>query len=294
MPVNDTGTGVDTGVENEAGADSEAADSGLDSSAAEDAADSATVHDTGTWMDSTVEMDSAVDTGTAVHDTGTTEVDSGADTGSEMEAGRDSAADTGTGADASEGGATLVPCTTAGQTNCVQCDGWSMGTGANGGLCTPAEAILVQHDIDKGYATAAGPESTTGPVFPCYECLLAGGCLDDSAFGDKGKECGDPLSGGTEAACLTTLTCLVGSGCASTGVSTCFCGTAGVATACQGDPAPGPINGKCATQIAAGLGFPVSDGTDNTKQLTNTTLASGMADQILQCAISNSCTACTM
>jgi hypothetical protein len=65
-----------------------------------------------------------------------------------------------------------------------------------------------------------------------------------------------------------------------------------VSGACQGDPAPGPIDGACAAQIAAGLGYPPSDGTDITKHLTDTTKPAGIADQILQCALSNSCTAC--
>ena len=83
-----------------------------------------------------------------------------------------------------------------------------------------------------------------------------------------------------------------GSKCAASAVSTCYCGTAGVATACQGNPAPGPINGACDTQIAAGLGFATTDGTDNANNLTNTTLASGRADQIILCAFNNSCTQC--
>ena len=47
----------------------------------------------------------------------------------------------------------LVPCTTAGQTGCVQCQGNSNN------LCSPTEALIVQQDIKKGLATAAGPGS---------------------------------------------------------------------------------------------------------------------------------------
>jgi hypothetical protein len=175
----------------------------------------------------------------------------------------------------------ILPCTTAGQTGCVQCQG------STGGICSSTEAALVAKDVAKGKATAAGPD----PAGSCYTCLLNGGCLDDVTFGDTGHECGD-LGAGLQANCASTLSCILGSNCASTSVATCYCGTAGVSTTCQGNPAAGPINGACASQIATGLGFPVTDGTDNTKQLTNTTLASGMADQIFVCGLANGCTAC--
>jgi hypothetical protein len=41
-----------------------------------------------------------------------------------------------------------------------------------------------------------------------------------------------------------------------------------------------------------GLGFPVTDGTDITKDLTDSTRPAGRAMQILQCAQSNNCTSC--
>ncbi len=126
----------------------------------------------------------------------------------------------------------------------------------------------------------------------CYSCLLNGGCLDDTLFGDHGFECEDPLTTGTSAECQSVIACVLDSSCASSAVSGCYCGTASVSGACQGNPAPGPINGACATPIATGLGFAVSDGTDNTKNLTDTTRAAGRADQIFQCAQSNGCTAC--
>jgi hypothetical protein len=146
----------------------------------------------------------------------------------------------------------------------------------NGGLgCTATEQLFVNHD----------------PTGACYKCLITGGCLDDTLFMDVNHECGD-LPAAEQANCVSVVNCILGSSCAKSAVSTCYCGTAGVATACQGNPAPGPINGACASQIAAGLGFPVTDGTDNTKQLTNPALAAGMADQIFQCALSNMCTTC--
>jgi hypothetical protein len=242
-------------------------------------------------MDSTVSMDSAADTGHME--------DSPADTSPPMdssveamaEAGQDapvdSPADTSTSpetdTDASDGAGPLVPCTTAGQTNCVKCDGQTTG------LCTPTEAIVVQYDIDKGLVTAPGPE----PMTACYECLTGIACLDDS-IGDTGHECEDTLAVGTADQCRATLSCALSSNCAAVAVSTCYCGTAGVATTCHGNPAPGPINGACATQIATGLGFPVTDGTDNANHLTDPTRAAGKAVEIMYCGQNNGCTQCFM
>jgi hypothetical protein len=181
---------------------------------------------------------------------------------------------------------TLAPCTT-GTAGCVQCQGNNTGAGAN--LCSPTEVQFVQHDIATGKATAPGPD----PAGSCYTCLLGGGCIDDTQFTDTGHECEDTLATfGTAAECESVISCILGSSCAASAVSTCYCGTAGVSTACQGNPAPGPINGSCDTQIATGLGFPVTDGTDNTKNLTDVTRAAGKADQIFQCAQSNACAAC--
>jgi hypothetical protein len=181
------------------------------------------------------------------------------------------------------------PCTAAGQSCCVPCPGSASG------VCTPTEAMIVAHDVAKGQATM-------GVDNGCYACLYNGGCLDDVTFGDNGHECEDlpnaAFDAGAQAGksedslCLQTLSCLLSTSCASAAVSGCYCGTAGVATSCQGNPAPGPINGACAQPIADGLGYPVSDGTDITKHLTDTTKPAGVADQILQCALSNTCTAC--
>jgi hypothetical protein len=90
---------------------------------------------------------------------------------------------------------------------------------------------------------------------------------------------------------MTTLDCVLHSECAAGAISTCYCGTASL-SACSGNPAPGPINGACASQIAAGLNFPVTDGTDNTKNLTQKALASGRAVDIFQHAQSNGCKNC--
>jgi hypothetical protein len=229
-------------------------------------------------LTTTVTCDGSSDAGAApdtstVPDTGTTP-----DTGTVVDTG---APDTGTVVEAGP----LAPCTTAGQTNCVKCDGNASG------LCTPTEATIVQHDIAKGVTTAAGAP----PADSCYECLMNGSCINDTVFGDVGHECEDPLSTfGTATLCEATLGCIFNTACASTSVATCYCGTAGVATACQGNPAPGPINGACASTIAAGLGFATTDGTDNTAKLENVAYASGRADQIFQCGLANSCTKCSL
>jgi hypothetical protein len=175
----------------------------------------------------------------------------------------------------------LHPCTVAGDTTCVKCQGNTSG------LCTPTEAQVVQHDIDKGLATAPGPDPSTS----CYSCMEGNSCLDDNQFSDSGHECGDPITGSTTTAeCSATLSCIFANSCASAGsVATCYCGTLSSAS-CKNNPAS--VNGVCDSQIAAGLGFPVTDGTDNAANLTNTTLASGRADQIILCAINNSCTQC--
>ena len=184
--------------------------------------------------------------------------------------------------------AALAPCTTAGQTNCVACQG------STGGLCTATEAALVQHDITKGLATAAGNDPATG----CYSCLFNAGGLDDVTFGDTGHECGD-LASASQAACATTLSCILSTSCAYSGtydggagtannVSDCYCGTAPTSGTCTS----GGANGPCDAQEAAGLGFAESDGLDILKNFTATTLSSGVANNILQAAISNSCTQC--
>jgi hypothetical protein len=204
----------------------------------------------------------------------------------------------------------LVPCTASHPTHCVQCGGNLTGApgtdGGNGGLCTPTEAQFVAFDIASGRATAPGPDPGFPPPPPdagpapatCYACLLQSGCIDDTVFGDYGFECEDDDAGAgtievgyTAAACESVIHCTLGSSCTGAGAG-CYCGTAPVATTCQGNPAPGPINGACAAIIAAGLGYLVTDGTDITANYTNTTTATGRANQIFRCAQSYGCTAC--
>jgi hypothetical protein len=185
-----------------------------------------------------------------------------------------------------EAAGALAPCTAAGQTNCVRCDGWASG------VCSQTEAALVRYDIAKRRVTAAGPEkSDPGNAYskePCYECLMHNGCLDDGPpLGDRGHECGDFADAKAAALCTQALQCMLSKACARTMVSACYCGDAGVATTCQ-DKA----NGDCAQVIAAGLGLDRSDGANITKSLTDTSRASGMASQIFQCAHANKCAGC--
>ncbi len=183
----------------------------------------------------------------------------------------------------------LSPCTT-GTTNCVKCQGNETGTGNNGGLCSPTEAAFVQLDISKNVATAPGDDPAAG----CYSCLAAAGCLDDTTFHDANHECGDTLTTGTSAQCISTLNCIIGAKCAASAVNTCYCGSAPSSGSCNNAAPNGAANGTCDTQIAAGNGLAVNDGHNNLVDLTNPAFASGKADQIFQCALSNSCTQCQM
>jgi len=200
-------------------------------------------------------------------DSGTTAVDSGSDTGTT---------------------AALAPCTVAGQTNCVQCQGNSTN------LCTPTEAALVQLDIKKGLATAAGPDPTAG----CYTCLFNAGGIDDTVFNDVGHECADVSGAANQTACTSTLSCILSSSCAwggsvtASAVSSCYCGTAPVSGTCANVGSTNAANGACDAQEATGLGFAANDGLDILKNFTSTTLASGVANNIIQTAISNGCGQC--
>lgn len=181
----------------------------------------------------------------------------------------------------------LAPCTSAGQTNCVRCDGWASG------LCSQTEAAIVRYDIAKRHVTAAGSE----PAAPdgkyskeaCYECLTHSGCLDDGPpLSDRGHECADLADANGSGQCAKALQCMLSTGCARTAVSACYCGDAGVATTCR----DGKANGACAQAIATGLAVETSDGAHVTKSLTDSSKGSGMASQILVCAHANKCASC--
>jgi hypothetical protein len=268
----DTGA-ADTGSQEDTGApDTGVADTGVDATLADGGAD-------------------AEETGTA-HDAGAdaTLGDSGGE-----DAGDTGAPDTGvadSGVDAAQGDGGLVPCTAAGQTGCVEC------VGNTNTRCTPTEALVVQYDIDKGTAHAPGAD----PAGSCYDCLVQSGCLDDST-GDVQHECEDSaIMHGTASQCADVITCIFASGnastpegytsgnCSSRSTNVCYCGTAPVLGTCGGSASA--ANGNCADVIAAGAGFPVSDGTDILDTFAVTTYASGMAEQIFKCAVSSQCTVC--
>jgi hypothetical protein len=277
----DAGGGEDTGVIEAASSE----DSGESDAEAPDA----TIADSG-----------PADTGSS-DDVGSGAVEAGPDgeAGSGMDAGQDSGSTTDAGQDSSSGsdsGGALAACTTATQTSCVQCQG------SAGGVCTPTEALLVQYDITKGYATAAGADSANG----CYTCLLDKQGLDDILHaGDTGAECGDVAAEGTftaqgaAAACLTTLSCILTTSCATAAlylgdagkndaVSDCYCGTSPTSGACT----TGGANGPCDGQEAAGLGFAESNGLAILENFTTETLPSGQANFLIQYALSNGCSMC--
>jgi hypothetical protein len=177
-----------------------------------------------------------------------------AEADSAPEAGYDASADAqnDSGADAGHdaGGGASVPCTSAGQTNCVKCDQNTSG------VCTGTEALIVQWDIDKGLVTGDVPKacemSNSGvqcTMGSCYECLVQQACIDNSVgTANSGNECEDltgMVSGGANAgeseaqACIDSLACILGnpastttpSSCANLpapgdGVFNCFCGPA--------------------------------------------------------------------
>jgi hypothetical protein len=182
------------------------------------------------------------------------------------------------------------PCTAAGQTSCVPC------TGNASGVCTPTEAAFVAHDIAAARATPSGFAPGA-----CYTCLIDAGCIDDTVFADTNLECGD-LSGTLDAGagagtagsalCLDTIACVLATSCATSSDLHCFCGTAKEDGACQGNPAPGPVDGACAASVADGLGVPQTDGTDVARDLTNAALPAGRAMNIFACARAGGCTAC--
>jgi hypothetical protein len=264
---------ADTGVAQEVGAAVVVVDSSFPDASVPDAAVQDAGHDAGAGESG------GPDTGAP---------DSGSPSGGGADAGSDGATGDGGADSRPDAGTGLHPCVVAGDTSCVQCQYNALPPKADK-TCTPTEAAIVQHDIATGRSSLAGPSDPGS----CYVCLVnVGSCIDDTQFGDRDHECDDSLVTGTPAQCEATLACILQARCASAAVSICYCGTAGLLTTCQGNPAAGPIDGACAATIAAGLGFPVSDGTDNTAQLTSATAASGKADQIFQCALTNGCAAC--
>jgi hypothetical protein len=129
-----------------------------------------------------------------------------------------------------------------GQTLGVNAVGCSFNTGS---ICTPTQAIVVQHDIDVNGVTPTNVDTNTNAAITC---LANGGALDNQA---PGSECED-LGVGTGAngtmitaahaaqLCRTALTDALNTGCSSTASNICFCGSA-------------PLNGTCKTGGANGV-----------------------------------------
>jgi hypothetical protein len=221
-------------------------------------------------------------------------------------------------AGADGGGSTLVPCTTAGQTHCIQCDQ------STDGVCTPTEAIVVTRDIEEGLVTGTLPNPYSSATPSCYECAVANDCLDSPSMGFVGLECGD-LSGAAVQECLDAFNCILGSpqsgtaGASGTvnpsatpatlaadcsndstdGVFNCFCGTAEpstshcsaagtVASMATGGVGVASPNGVCIPQVFAGTGTTSStaNGTIITA-LSNTSFGAGLAFSFPQCVGSN-------
>jgi len=183
------------------------------------------------------------------------------------------AADSAVAVDAADSAVVLPPvgpCTaTNTASNCVPCAGNASG------ICSTTEAAFVSHDI------AAGHKAT----LDCYSCLYNASCVDDTAFGDTGHECGD-MSASNSTLCLNTLNCALANSCVGTGAG-CYCGTANPGNSCQTATAN---FGPCQTTETAGLG--VTDNASVLKDYTDTTRPSGMANQIFACALANGCSAC--
>jgi hypothetical protein len=162
------------------------------------------------------------------------------------------------------------------------------------GTCSATEQLFIDRD----------------PTGTCYACLVQKGCIDDAppgsipgvtTFGDTGLECGDlpagtspGVDGGPESAeqlCLDALSCALSSGCGradgpnAAASTNCYCGSA-TGTACAG----GAANSPCAAVQAAAAQSTTP--TTVIGRAANAAFPSGMADNILQCAISNGCSGC--
>jgi hypothetical protein len=126
--------------------------------------------------------------------------------------------------------------------------------GQPGDLCTPTEALLVQHDIDVNGST---PQNYANNANSCYLCMQAAGDLD-VAPGAPGQECedlgpGNGINGPVTAKqadqlCLAAIADIFQTGCAAIVAPVCFCGTAALTSACK---MPGGPNGLALCSQAA-------------------------------------------
>jgi hypothetical protein len=282
-----------SGGSSNGGSSSSSSSSGGSSSGAVDST-VADVADTGADM-------TIADGGSDVEETGADATVDAADAGG-ADAGHDA------GSDAADSGAGLVPCTSTGQTNCVQCIAYSgMGT-PTGKPCTETEAVLVQKDIALGNVTAPGmvPTTLSDGGASCYWCADYNSCINDPMRHQAGFDCedlsppanftnGSGASVPTVSTCVATLACAVnsttGMACAlnSQGIDYCYCGSGGggSSSACTSH---GPnVNGPCLAQEVAGFPYAQSDSSHIVGNYTNGMMGpSGQANQILSCIAMNS------
>jgi hypothetical protein len=229
-------------------------------------------------------------------------VDAGADSGPDA-AGASDASDAATPSDAGDGASgaptpcTSAPCADSGA-NSVQC----FATAAANNVCTATEALIVQRDIAKGYLMAGQLDQNLS----CYACLAGASYLTparqcESLVGTVGS--GAQASETRTQACFNVLSCILGVtdgtfvSCANApspglGISNCYCGSNYTAisgcTAASGVSSP-PVNGTCASLIAAGVGGDsTTPGSTVINELTTSTNGTGRADDILKNAGSNS------
>jgi hypothetical protein len=202
------------------------------------------------------------------------------------------------GADAEAGA--LAPCKSAADVTagkCVQCNGNTSG------VCSATEAAIVALDIAKGRITSAGAPATTASA-SCYACLWNNDCIDNDANGDTNKECEDfgsatvPTGGAgagqsSSTVCANVFACIFtgpGDGCVYNtvdGPSFCYCGAAGgPAASCSASSNPA-VNGPCEHLEALGYAFAEFDSKDILSNYNAVAMASGRANQILNCALSN-------
>jgi hypothetical protein len=190
-----------------------------------------------------------------------------------------------------------TPCTTAGQTNCVQCPG------STGGVCDATEALFVNIDITNLVVTSNTPDMAANG---CYQCMLAGSCIDSPSEHQSDLECEDlngtftDFSGAMAAAstlCDNALGCMVGTAgdsCAlnAEGEAFCYCGSAPGTSIAQCQSGGSLVNGPCLSSLVPGYKYAQSDATDILPRLTDDTEPSGKAMGILSCGATNGCTQC--
>jgi hypothetical protein len=195
----------------------------------------------------------------------------------------------------------LVPCTKAGQTDCVSC-----GTAAAPAVCTETEAVFVAIDIAKGGLTAG----TVAPPTGCYGTLTTKSCLNHGRI--KGKECDDlgtanytaanGFNGPAAATCLAALACQVGSaggGCANDpqGVTACLCGRSHEPVlACSDLPSTSSFDGNCKKEELNGFGPPTVPAPGSPSAViihyTDPAAPAGMANNLVACAVNNHVSQC--